>query len=365
MKKTILFLMLLLSGCVESAESSLLKKISVGDCVDLKQSSSSVYIPGGTVSGPFDRDIDIPSRSTTVGHDSFIINVYKGPNQTCTVEVDKKVVDKKQKITEVGADYIVISGKKIIPIGKINEINLFDWKKFYESEVKEYREEKAMKESEAARKRAYEIASKRIETDENHDVKLRCQAEYKATIKGGELVKEKASDLGKFKDFFIGISPESEFLKRGYKEGCRPHRLGDLIYNSIQFQGEAIEKFFDDSGSTSRRVCMDNLYRGELDETILGLARRIRIKTSSILWLTFKVDPSVTGFHDPSRIGDLPAVCENFGKDLSQSFIFVENNNVDGSPIYVGTCRYFGSSKNYQAHDDKKCRPDVWPYWKS
>jgi hypothetical protein len=159
MKKTILFLMLLLSGCVESAESALLKKISVGDCVDIEKSSSSIHIPGQTVSGPFDRYIRIPSTSATVSHDSFIIDVYKGPNQTCTVQVDKKVVAERQKITEIGPDYIVIDRKKIIPIGKIKEINLLSWKEFYESRVKwendfkEYEVKKAREEKEAAEKR--------------------------------------------------------------------------------------------------------------------------------------------------------------------------------------------------------------------
>ena len=151
--------MLFLSSCAESAESTLLKKMSVGDCVEITQSSSSVNIPGQTVSGPFDRDIRIPSTSTTVTHDSFIIDVYKGSNQTCTVELDKKVLDKKQKITEVGPDYIVIDDKKIIPVGKINEINLLDWKKFYEYTVKvekdfeEYKKKRAKEEKEAAEKR--------------------------------------------------------------------------------------------------------------------------------------------------------------------------------------------------------------------
>lgn len=158
MKKTILFSMIFFSGCAESAESALLKKISVGDCVYIAQSSSSIDIPGQTLS-LFNRDIDIPSRSTTVNHDSFIINVYKGSNQTCTVEVDKKVVDEYQKITEVGADYIVIDGKKIIPIGKIKEINLLSWREHYESWVryknnsKKYLEEKAKEEKEAVEKR--------------------------------------------------------------------------------------------------------------------------------------------------------------------------------------------------------------------
>ncbi len=132
MKKIILFSMFLLSGFAESAESALLKKISTGDCVDVNQSSSTIYIPGETVRSfddPFNRQINIPGRTTTVDHDSFNIVLYKGALNKCKIEFDGKLIVEKLRVTEVGSDFIVLSETTIIPASKIAKIELMSWEK--------------------------------------------------------------------------------------------------------------------------------------------------------------------------------------------------------------------------------------------
>jgi hypothetical protein len=105
---------------------------------------------------------------------------------------------------------------------------------------------------------------------------------------------------------------------------------------------------------------MDKYRASELEKTSLGLSRTLVFESSSLLWLSHKIDPNIVGTQ-----GDDELKCENFGKHVSRSFMFIENIKSEKTSIFVGECDFFKSIWQFepwniepdQLWDFKNCRP--------